>query len=135
MSDPQGKGSLDQHGFFVALKLVAIAQRGMEISLANISMETAPPNMVILILIFTLLLVNSYFFNLILMQGEQPPAVIQNTMGMTSTTSLGSFSLTSPTSSLPKTYNWAVTSADKAKYDALFDSLLPVNGKLPGFKV
>ena len=69
------------------------------------------------------------------MQGEQPPAVIQNTTGMTSTTSLGSFSLTSPTSSLPKTYNWAVTSADKAKYDALFDSLLPVNGKLPGFKV
>ncbi len=52
------------------------------------------------------------------------------------TTSQGSFSsLTSPTANQPKTFNWVVTATDRAKYDALFDSLSPVGGKLPGIKV
>ena len=52
------------------------------------------------------------------------------------TTSQGSFSsLTSPTGNQPKSFNWAVTATDRAKYDALFDSLSPVSGKLPGIKV
>lgn len=54
---------------------------------------------------------------------------------MTSTSSLGSLSLTSPTGNQHKPLNWAVTATDRAKYDALFDSLSPINGKLPGFKV
>jgi hypothetical protein len=53
------------------------------------------------------------------------------------TSSFGSLgSLTSPTtSSTLKTYNWVITPVDKMKYDALFDSLSPVNEKLPGLKV
>jgi hypothetical protein len=52
------------------------------------------------------------------------------------TTSQGSFSsLTSPTGNQPKTFNWVVTATDRSKYDALFDSLSPVGGKLPGNKV
>ena len=51
-------------------------------------------------------------------------------------TSQGSFSsLTSPTGNQPKSFNWAVTATDRAKYDALFASLSPVAGKLPGIKV
>lgn len=46
LSDPQGKGYLDQNGFFTALKLVALAQNGIEVSMANISRETPPPEMV-----------------------------------------------------------------------------------------
>lgn len=54
---------------------------------------------------------------------------------MVNTSSLGSLTLTSPTASQPKPLNWVVTVTDRAKYDALFDSLNPINGKLPGFKV
>ena len=70
------------------------------------------------------------------LQGEQPPSVIQNVAAMTApNTSQGSLSLLSPAGNQPKTYNWVVTATDRAKYDALFDSLSPINGKLPGFKV
>ncbi|XP_032791226.1 epidermal growth factor receptor substrate 15-like 1 isoform X1 [Daphnia magna] len=109
LSDPQGRGYLDQNGFFTALKLVALAQNGIEVSMSNISRETTPPEM-----------------------GEQPPSVIQN---MVATPIQGSFSLASPTGNQPKSFNWVVTATDRAKYDALFDSLNPVSGKLPGFKV
>lgn len=36
---------------------------------------------------------------------------------------------------LPHTQDWSVGPADRARYDALFESLLPVNGLLPGNKV
>lgn len=49
LSDPNGKGYLDRNGFFVALKLIALAQKGIEINLNNISVETVPPDMVIFI--------------------------------------------------------------------------------------
>lgn len=54
---------------------------------------------------------------------------------MVATPIQGSFSLASPTGNQPKSFNWVVTATDRAKYDALFDSLNPVSGKLPGFKV
>ena len=65
------------------------------------------------------------------------PADLPSTMStLPSATSVGSFgSLGSPTSNIPKTHNWAVTPMDKTKYSALFDSLNPVDEKLPGFKV
>lgn len=50
-------------------------------------------------------------------------------------TSLSSIGALSPTGSEPKTYDWTVSSTDKTKYDALFDQLKPINGKLPGVKV
>lgn len=42
LSDPTGKGYLDKAGLFVALKLVALAQSGETINMANIFLD--PPN-------------------------------------------------------------------------------------------
>ena len=66
-----------------------------------------------------------------------PPALVPVpvTQGMISSSSAGSFSLLSPVGNVTKTLNWVVTPTDKGKYDTLFDSLNPLNGKLPGSKV
>jgi len=114
LSDPNGKGYLDHSGFFVALKLIALAQKGMEINLNNVSIETTPPNM-----------------------GMPPPTSVPvpSTQGMVPSNSAGSFSLLSPVGNVTKTLSWVVTATDKGKYDTLFDSLNPSNGKLPGSKV
>nr|CAD7397628.1 unnamed protein product [Timema cristinae] len=45
LSDPAGKGYLNKGGFFVALKLVALAQSGQEVNMVNIMMDTVPPKM------------------------------------------------------------------------------------------
>lgn len=36
---------------------------------------------------------------------------------------------------LPHTKDWSIAPVDRTKYDALFESLLPVDGLLPGNKV
>lgn len=46
MSDPQSRGSLDKSGFFVALKLCAMAQQGHDLNMASITVELPPPKMV-----------------------------------------------------------------------------------------
>jgi len=46
LSDPYGRGYLDRNGFFISLKLVSLAQNGLEVNMVNITMETPPPNMV-----------------------------------------------------------------------------------------
>jgi len=46
LSDPTAKGFLTKQGFFVALKLIALAQAGRDISMLNITQQTIPPNMV-----------------------------------------------------------------------------------------
>ncbi|KAM8889938.1 epidermal growth factor receptor substrate 15-like 1 isoform 2-T2 [Synchiropus picturatus] len=43
LADPDGKGYLDKQGFYVALRLVACAQSGQEISLSNLSLTVPPP--------------------------------------------------------------------------------------------
>uniref|UniRef100_T1GYI7 EH domain-containing protein n=1 Tax=Megaselia scalaris TaxID=36166 RepID=T1GYI7_MEGSC len=43
LSDPSGKGYLDKSGFYVSLKLVALAQAGQTINMANIFTETQNP--------------------------------------------------------------------------------------------
>lgn len=43
LSDPNGKGFLDKSGFFVALKLVSLAQFGENINVKNLRMETNAP--------------------------------------------------------------------------------------------
>ncbi|XP_067001966.2 epidermal growth factor receptor substrate 15-like 1 isoform X2 [Anabrus simplex] len=45
LSDPAGKGYLNKDGFFVALKLVSLAQSGREVSMVNITSDTPPPKM------------------------------------------------------------------------------------------
>ncbi|CAG5117244.1 unnamed protein product, partial [Candidula unifasciata] len=45
MSDPMGKGYLEKAGFFVALKLIALAQSKQEMSVAKLTVETPPPDL------------------------------------------------------------------------------------------
>uniref|UniRef100_A0A8C5FQ05 Epidermal growth factor receptor substrate 15-like 1 n=1 Tax=Gadus morhua TaxID=8049 RepID=A0A8C5FQ05_GADMO len=78
LADSERKGYLDKRGFFIALRLVASAQGGNDISLNNLNQTLAPPK----------------------------------------------FKDTG--SPLPD---------EKGKFDGIFESLLPVNGLLPGDKV
>ncbi|XP_075901209.1 epidermal growth factor receptor substrate 15-like 1 isoform X2 [Nelusetta ayraudi] len=43
LADPDGKGYLDKQGFYVALRLVACAQGGQEISLSCLNLTVPPP--------------------------------------------------------------------------------------------
>ncbi|XP_053511427.1 epidermal growth factor receptor substrate 15 isoform X3 [Artibeus jamaicensis] len=79
--------------FFVALRLVACAQNGLEVSLSSLNLAVPPPRF----------------------HDTDSPLLISGTSA----------------AELP----WAVKSEDKAKYDAIFDSLSPVNGFLSGDKV
>ncbi|KAM5266223.1 epidermal growth factor receptor substrate 15 isoform 3-T3 [Hipposideros larvatus] len=79
--------------FFVALRLVACAQNGLEVSLSSLNLAVPPPRF----------------------HDTSSPLLASGTSA----------------TELP----WAVKSEDKAKYDAIFDSLSPVNGFLSGDKV
>uniref|UniRef100_A0AAR2JHJ7 Epidermal growth factor receptor pathway substrate 15 like 1 n=1 Tax=Pygocentrus nattereri TaxID=42514 RepID=A0AAR2JHJ7_PYGNA len=46
LADPDGKGFLDKQGFYVALRLVACAQSGQDVSLANLNLTVPPPKFV-----------------------------------------------------------------------------------------
>lgn len=46
LSDPGARGCLDKTGMFVALKLVAVAQSGRDISISNVALDLPPPKMV-----------------------------------------------------------------------------------------
>nr|XP_034358062.1 epidermal growth factor receptor substrate 15 isoform X1 [Arvicanthis niloticus] len=93
LADTDGKGVLNKQEFFVALRLVACAQNGLEVSLSSLNLAVPPPRF---------------------LDSSSPL--------LTSGTSVAE---------LP----WAVKSEDKAKYDAIFDSLSPVDGFLSGDKV
>ncbi|CAL8395609.1 unnamed protein product [Boreogadus saida] len=43
LADPDGKGYLDKQGFYVALRLVASAQCGQEVSLSSLNLNAPPP--------------------------------------------------------------------------------------------
>uniref|UniRef100_A0A670KL22 Epidermal growth factor receptor pathway substrate 15 like 1 n=1 Tax=Podarcis muralis TaxID=64176 RepID=A0A670KL22_PODMU len=83
LADPEGKGFLDKQGFFVALRLVACAQNGHDVTLTNLTLALPPPKFV------------------------SAPCVL-------------------PVRGLD---------GEKAKFDGIFESLLPVNGLLSGDKV
>ncbi|XP_058033998.1 epidermal growth factor receptor substrate 15 isoform X1 [Ahaetulla prasina] len=92
LADTDGKGILNKQEFFVALRLVACAQNGLDVSLSSLNLPVPPPR-----------------FNdstSPLLCGGAPPDI-----------------------------PWAVKIEDKAKYDAIFDSLNPMNGLLSGDKV
>ncbi|XP_053511426.1 epidermal growth factor receptor substrate 15 isoform X2 [Artibeus jamaicensis] len=93
LADTDGKGILNKQEFFVALRLVACAQNGLEVSLSSLNLAVPPPRF----------------------HDTDSPLLISGTSA----------------AELP----WAVKSEDKAKYDAIFDSLSPVNGFLSGDKV
>ncbi|XP_060061888.1 epidermal growth factor receptor substrate 15 isoform X2 [Erinaceus europaeus] len=93
LADTDGKGILNKQEFFVALRLVACAQNGLEVSLNSLNLAVPPP----------------------IFHDTSSPLLISGTSA----------------AELP----WAVKSEDKAKYDAIFDSLNPVKGLLSGDKV
>ncbi|KAM6129065.1 epidermal growth factor receptor substrate 15 isoform 4-T4 [Phoenicopterus ruber ruber] len=93
LADTDGKGILNKQEFFVALRLVACAQNGLDVSLSSLNLPVPPPR-------FT---------------DTSSPLLLSGTAS----------------SDVP----WAVKLEDKAKYDAIFDSLNPVNGFLSGDKV
>ncbi|KAK3513763.1 hypothetical protein QTP70_028705, partial [Hemibagrus guttatus] len=94
LSDPEGKGYLDKRGFFIALRLVASAQSGGDVSLTCLNQTMSIP-------------VPKF-------RDTGSPSLI-------------------PISSSDST--WAVKFDEKAKYDSIFESLLPINGLLSGDKV
>lgn len=46
LSDPEGAGELDQDGFHVAMKLIALAQNNVEVSVSNVGEATPLPDFV-----------------------------------------------------------------------------------------
>nr|XP_020636874.1 epidermal growth factor receptor substrate 15-like 1 [Pogona vitticeps] len=90
LADPEGKGFLDKQGFFIALRLVACAQSGHDVSLSSLSLPLPPPKF--------------------------PDS-------------------TSPLLVSSSDAHWAVRVEERAKFDGIFESLLPVNGLLSGDKV
>ncbi|XP_047405279.1 epidermal growth factor receptor substrate 15 isoform X1 [Sciurus carolinensis] len=93
LADTDGKGILNKQEFFVALRLVACAQNGLEVSLNSLNLAVPPPRF----------------------HDTSSPLLTSGTSA----------------TELP----WAVKCEDKAKYDAIFDSLSPVDGFLSGDKV
>ncbi|CAL8346376.1 unnamed protein product [Merluccius merluccius] len=96
LADSERRGYLDKRGFFIALRLVASAQGGNDISLNNLNQTLAPPKF----------------------KDTGSP--------------LGSISSALSTSTDSQ---WAIRPDEKGKFEGIFESLLPVNGLLPGDKV
>ncbi|XP_070272409.1 epidermal growth factor receptor substrate 15-like 1 isoform X7 [Myotis yumanensis] len=92
LADPEGKGFLDKQGFYVALRLVACAQSGHEVTLSNLNLNMPPPKF----------------------HDTSSPLMV-----------------TPPSTEAL----WAVRVEEKAKFDGIFESLLPINGLLSGDKV
>lgn len=111
LSDPGGRGALDKAGFFVALKLVAMAQSGRDVNLSNMQLQDLPPPKM----------------------GEYKVAVA---VSRPPPPRPGAITPTPVISQLPAvTGDWAVKPAERDKYDRLYESLQPVNGLIPGNKV
>ncbi|XP_055453284.1 epidermal growth factor receptor substrate 15-like 1 [Psammomys obesus] len=92
LADPEGKGFLDKQGFYVALRLVACAQSGHEVTLSNLNLTMPPPKF----------------------HDTSSPLMATQSSAES---------------------HWAVRVEEKAKFDGIFESLLPLNGLLSGDKV
>ncbi|XP_019904631.2 epidermal growth factor receptor substrate 15 isoform X3 [Esox lucius] len=92
LADSERKGCLNKQQFFIALRLVACAQNGLEVAIKNLHLAVPPPKF----------------------HDTSSPLLP------------GGVSIDSP---------WVVKMEEKLKFDAIFDSLSPVNGMLSGEKV
>ncbi|XP_065673562.1 epidermal growth factor receptor substrate 15-like 1 isoform X8 [Hydra vulgaris] len=106
ISDSDNKGCLDKQKFNVALKLVALAQNGKEVSLKLINTPTPPPNMALQMSV-----------DVGIESHESKNWGMLPSVGNVQTSDFAS---------------WSIKPKEKAKYDALFESLKPVNGFLTG---
>ncbi|KAM6919706.1 epidermal growth factor receptor substrate 15-like 1 isoform 2-T2 [Lycodopsis pacificus] len=93
LADSERKGYLDRRGLFIAVRLVASAQSGNDISLNNLNQHLAAPKF----------------------KDTNSPLLSVSTTGPDS--------------------QWAIRPDEKGKFEAIFESLCPVNGLLPGDKV
>ncbi|XP_031721164.1 epidermal growth factor receptor substrate 15-like 1 isoform X3 [Anarrhichthys ocellatus] len=93
LADSERKGYLDRRGFFIAVRLVASAQSGNDISLHNLNQHLAAPKF----------------------KDTNSPLLSVSTTG--------------------PDLQWAIRPDEKGKFEAIFESLCPVNGLLPGDKV
>ncbi|EGT58219.1 hypothetical protein CAEBREN_30870 [Caenorhabditis brenneri] len=147
LSDPNKTGSLDKRGAFVAFKLVAAAQQGKPIansSLYDSSLQPprfAPPvppaNMqhhfqpsFPSVCLFS---AHSETNNSSSQPGRAPPVPPPPHPSHPHSFSSQQSSPAHPASGLPP--HWPITPIDQAKYDSIFQSLNPVNGKLSGAHV
>ncbi|CAP24021.1 Protein CBR-EHS-1 [Caenorhabditis briggsae] len=131
LSDPQKTGSLDKRGAFVAFKLVAAAQQGKPVassSLYDSSLQPprfAPPvppaNM------------QHHFQPNFPSPGRAPPVPPPPHPSHPHSIPSQQSSPAHPSTGLPP--HWPITPSDQAKYDSIFQSLNPVNGKLSGAHV
>lgn len=131
LSDSQKVGSLDKRGAFVAFKLVAAAQQGKPVansSLYDSSLQPprfAPPvppaNM------------QHHFQPSFPSVGRAPPVPPPPHPSHPYSISSQQSSPAHPSSAFPP--QWPITPTDQAKYDSIFQSLNPVNGKLSGAHV
>ena len=46
IADSKCMGQLDKTGFFIALKMIALAQNAKRVDLSNVKINVPPPNMV-----------------------------------------------------------------------------------------
>uniref|UniRef100_A0A8R1I131 Epidermal growth factor receptor substrate 15-like 1 n=2 Tax=Caenorhabditis japonica TaxID=281687 RepID=A0A8R1I131_CAEJA len=131
LSDPQKTGSLDKRGAFVAFKLVAAAQQGK--SIANSSLYDSslqPPRFGPPIPPSSL---QHHFQPAFPSPGRAPPVPPPPHPTHSHSMSSQQSSPSHPTAAFPP--SWPITPTDQAKYDSIFQSLNPVNGKLPGASV
>ncbi|KAL4634892.1 hypothetical protein GN956_G14397 [Arapaima gigas] len=93
LADEERKGCLNKQQFFIALRLVACAQNGLEVTLKSLNATVPAPKF----------------------HDSSSPLL--------------------PSGGVPVDCPWVVKAEEKLKFDAIFDSLVPVNGMLSGEKV
>ncbi|XP_033884726.3 epidermal growth factor receptor substrate 15-like isoform X3 [Acipenser ruthenus] len=93
LADAEQKGFLNKREFFIALRLVACAQNGLDVSLSSLHLAVVPPKF----------------------HDTSSPQLVAG--------------------AVPSDVPWAVRPEEKVKFDAIFESLSPLNGMLSGDKV
>ncbi|KAK1164195.1 epidermal growth factor receptor substrate 15-like isoform X3 [Acipenser oxyrinchus oxyrinchus] len=93
LADAERKGFLNKREFFIALRLVACAQNGLDVSLSSLHLAVVPPKF----------------------HDTSSPQLVAG--------------------AVPSDVPWAVRPEEKVKFDAIFESLSPLNGMLSGDKV
>ncbi|PAV90115.1 hypothetical protein WR25_05733 [Diploscapter pachys] len=108
LSDRNRRGALDRKEFFIALKLVAAAQQGHPIAASTLALPSIGPPA---------------------MASRSSTPSIPNFPGM------AGGMMHSPQHHQQQQHAWGISPTDQAKYDSIFDSLSPLQGKLSGAQV